>query len=80
MHKMDNSGEPIVYHRALCSAVLCMCAQSVELFGTPWTVARQAPLSIGSPRQEHWSKLPFPCLLRLLHWQVASFPLSHAVT
>ena len=27
---------------------------------TPWTVARQAPLSIGFPRQEHWSGLPFP--------------------
>ena len=27
---------------------------------TPWTVARQAPLSMGSSRQEHWSGLPFP--------------------
>ena len=26
----------------------------------PWTVAHQAPLSIGFPRQEHWSELPFP--------------------
>jgi len=26
----------------------------------PWTVARQAPLSLGFPRQEHWSGLPFP--------------------
>ena len=26
----------------------------------PWTVARQAPLSMGFPRQEHWSGLPFP--------------------
>jgi len=25
-----------------------------------WTVARQAPLSMGSPRQEYWSGLPFP--------------------
>ena len=24
------------------------------------TVARQAPLSMGFPRQEHWSGLPFP--------------------
>ena len=29
-------------------------------FATPWTVARQAPLSIGFPRQEYWSGLPFP--------------------
>ena len=27
---------------------------------TPWTVAHQAPLSMGFSRQEHWSGLPFP--------------------
>ena len=27
---------------------------------TPWTVARQAPLSMGFPRQEYWSGFPFP--------------------
>ena len=27
---------------------------------TPWTVARQAPLSMGLSRQEYWSGLPFP--------------------
>ena len=27
---------------------------------TPWTVARQAPLPMGFPRQEYWSGLPFP--------------------
>ena len=27
---------------------------------TPWTVARQAPLSMGFPRQEYWSGLPLP--------------------
>ena len=27
---------------------------------TPWTVACQAPLSLGFPRQEYWSELPFP--------------------
>ena len=32
----------------------------VQLFGTPWTVARQAPLSMGFSRQEYWSELPFP--------------------
>ena len=32
----------------------------VQLFGTPWTVARQAPLSMGFSRQEYWSRLPFP--------------------
>ena len=32
----------------------------VLLFVTPWTVAHQAPLSMGFSRQEHWSGLPFP--------------------
>ena len=27
---------------------------------TPWTVAPQAPLSMGFSRQEHWTGLPFP--------------------
>ena len=26
----------------------------------PWTVPRQAPLSMGFPRREYWSGLPFP--------------------
>ena len=29
-------------------------------FATPQTVARQTPLSMGFPRQECWSGLPFP--------------------
>ena len=32
----------------------------VQLFVTPWTVACQAPLSMGISRQEYWSGLPFP--------------------
>ena len=38
------------------------CAKSscVQLFATPWTVAHQAPLSMGCSRQEHWSGLPCP--------------------
>ena len=32
----------------------------VRLFATPWTVARQAPLSMGLSWQEYWSGLPFP--------------------
>ena len=31
-----------------------------RLFATPWTVAYQAPLSMGFSRQEYWSGLPFP--------------------
>ena len=39
------------------------CAQSLSwvwLFATPWTVALQAPLSMGFSRQEYWSGLPLP--------------------
>ena len=32
----------------------------IVIFVTPWTVACQAPLSMGFSRQEHWSVLPFP--------------------
>jgi len=32
----------------------------VRLFTTPWTVAYQAPPSVGFPRQEYWSGLPLP--------------------
>ena len=31
-----------------------------DSFMTPWTVAHQAPLSMGFPRQECWNGLPFP--------------------
>ena len=36
----------------------CMCACSV--FATTWTVALQAPVSLGFSRQEYWDRLPFP--------------------
>ena len=42
---------------ALC---VCWVDQCLWLFAAPWTVARQAPLSMGFPRQEYWSGLPFP--------------------
>ena len=32
----------------------------VQLFMTPWTVAHQAPPSMGLYREEYWSGLPFP--------------------
>ena len=42
---------------------IIMCAQSLShvwLLVTLWTVARQAPLSMGFSRQGYWSGLPFP--------------------
>ena len=32
----------------------------VRLFAALWTIAGQAPLSMGFSRQEYWSGLPFP--------------------
>ena len=42
--------------------VLLLCSSSVvsDSFATPWTVAHQAPLSMGYSRQEYWSGLPLP--------------------
>ena len=34
--------------------------KSCPTLAIPWTVACQAPLSMGFSRQEHWSELPFP--------------------
>ena len=33
--------------------------RSIQLFATPWTVARQAPLPMGFSRQEYWSGFHF---------------------
>ena len=44
---------------SLRSVHVCMLS-CVQLFATPWTVARQAPLSSEFPREEYWSRLPFP--------------------
>ena len=50
-------------HVYICVCV-CVCVWSrfsrVQLFVTLWTVAHQAPLSLGFPRQEYQSGLPFP--------------------
>ena len=39
---------------------LFSCQVMSDSFVTPWTVAHQTPLSMGFPRQEYWSGLPFP--------------------
>ena len=51
-----------IWRRCLCSVV-----QHVQPFATPWTLTCQAPLSLGLPRQEYWSGLPFPPPGDLLH-------------
>ena len=58
----------------------------VQLFQIPWTVACQAPLSMGFSRQEYWSGLPIPSPgifqtqgsnLGLLHYRQILYHLSH---
>ena len=74
---------------------VCVCAHArvhfscVQLFVTPWTVARQVPLSMELSSQEHWSGLSFPSPGDLPNpgiepispaspaLQVNSLPLSH---
>ena len=65
-------------------------AQSCPTHWDLWAVARQAPLSMGFSRQEHWSGHTLlqaifltqglnPGLLCLLYWQVGSLPLGSPV-
>ena len=62
------------------------CFSCVWLFVFLWTMALQAPLSVGFSWQEYWSGLPFPSpgifptqrlnLLCLLYWQLGSLLLG----
>ena len=61
----------------------------VRLFATPWTVARQAPPTMGFSRQEYWSGLSFPSPgdlpdpgiePRFLHGRQTLYSLSHQRT
>ena len=55
------SAPTLSFSSATC---VCVCVLSrfrhVRLCVTPWTAARQAPLSMGVSRQEYWSGLPCP--------------------
>ena len=48
-------------HACVCVCMLS-CFSGVQLCVTPWTVACQAPLSMGFSRHEYWSGLPWPPL------------------
>ena len=47
---------------------------SVRLFATPWTVAYQAPRTMGFSRQEYWSGLPFSSFLKKLKIKLSHDP------
>ena len=53
----------VAFTKSTSTMLAQFCAQMLShvwLFVTPWTVAHQAPLSMGFSRQEYWSGLPFP--------------------
>ena len=54
------SSSKVIKRPVLLEQIECSLISSVWLFVTPWTVAHQAPLSLGFSRQEYWSGLPFP--------------------
>ena len=43
-----------------CRTFCCLAAKSRPTLCSPMDVASQAPLSLGFPRKEYWSGLPFP--------------------
>ena len=52
----------------------------VRLFATPWTIAHQAPPSMGFSRQECWSRLPFPSPGAQLTLTLTQIKIPHATT
>ena len=64
--RRDSSAQCHERRDAFLCGVVCVCARELRCFScasdspTPWTVSRQAPLSMGFSRQEYWSVLPRP--------------------
>ena len=58
---LRRNGVAIMVNKKLhCLVKIVKSLSRVQLFATPWTVAYQAPQSMGFSRQEYWSGLPFP--------------------
>ena len=57
-HDRDPSG--LVARKLRKNMYIVKLLSRVRLFATLWTVAHQAPLSMGFSRQEYWNALPFP--------------------
>ena len=53
-------GLPATHKPVICMCCVLNCFIRVRLYVKPWTVAHQAPLSMGFSRQEYWSGLSFP--------------------
>ena len=74
------------WHLLPCCCCCLLTESCPTLLQPPRTSALQAPLSLGFPRQEYWSGLPFPPPGDIPDagvepvspaWQVGSLPLSH---
>ena len=50
----------LLIHTTTCGGGGGLVAKLCPTLATPWTVACQAPLSMGFFRQEYWNGLPFP--------------------
>ena len=59
-HTAHNTYLAFKSQRVLLREVKVKSLSHIWLFATPWTVAHQAPPSVGFSRQECWSGLPFP--------------------
>ena len=59
-NREDKENSEQVWTCLFSLGVLCLAASHVLLCVSPWTAARQAPLSVGFSRQEYWSRLPRP--------------------
>ena len=53
-----------IYPVTMLGTNCCMLSHfsRIQLLEISWTIAHQAPLSMGLSRQEYWSELPFPSL------------------
>ena len=56
---LSHQGSPHICVYTCVYVVVVQSLSHVRLFVIPWTVAHVAPLSMGFPRQEYWSGLPF---------------------
>ena len=66
---------------SILSECVCVCVLSrVRLFTVLWTVAHQAPLSMGFSRQEHWSGLPFLLRRMFYHHKVEALWFYFSIT
>ena len=57
---LDPGPRKVIKYSYRLHGCMLSCFSCVRLFVTPWTVALQAPLSMGFSRQEYWSGLPLP--------------------